>query len=376
MSTQTKTTVPLLDLNAQYEPMKESILKKMEEVFDSKCFINGPEVKQLEEKVAPYCDSSYAVGVSSGSDALIIALMALNIGAGDEVITSPFTFFATAGSIARVGATPVFCDINPDTFNIDTDKIEALITENTKAIMPVHLFGQCADMDAILRIAKQHDLQVIEDAAQAIGSEYTFKNGSTQKAGSMGTIGCFSFFPSKNLGACGDGGIVTTQDKALYEKLSSLRMHGETQRYHHKYVGGNFRLDAMQAAILNIKLDYLDGQHEGRIQNASFYNSHLEARFNKPVISEQCKSIYNQYTIKTSERDALQAHLNKHNIGNNIYYPIPLHLQECFAYLGYKQGDFPESEKAAQTVLSLPIYSELSQQQLQHVVDTLNAFES
>lgn len=376
MSTKTKQTIPLLDLNAQYEPIKEQILNKIKDVFDSKYFINGPEVENLEKKAAAYCGTNYALGISSGTDALLIALMALDIKAGDEVITCPFTFFATAGAIARVGATPVFCDINPNTFNIDISKIESLITKNTKAIIPIHLFGQCADMEAIINIATKHKISVIEDAAQAIGSEYTFSNGTTKKAGNIGTIGCFSFFPSKNLGACGDAGLVTTNDQALYEKLKSLRMHGETQRYHHKYIGGNFRIDAMQAAILSIKLNYLEEQHEGRIKNANYYNRHLESRFNKPQILKNCKTIYNQYTIKTDNRAALQQHLNDHTIGNNIYYPIPLHLQECFAYLNYKEGDFPESEKAAKTVLSLPVYSELSEDQLKYVVDTLNTFKN
>jgi len=371
MTLSTKQTIPLLDLQAQYYPMKDKILEKMTQVFNSKGFINGPEVDALEEKIAPYCDSRYAIGVSSGSDALIVAMMALEIGPGDEVITTPFSFFSTAGSIARVGATPVFCDIDPDTFNIDVSQIAAKITPKTRAIMPVHLFGQCADMDPITSLASQHNLAVIEDAAQAIGATYKGK-----KAGSFGTVGCFSFFPSKNLGACGDAGIVTTNDEALYTKIKSLRMHGETQRYHHKYIGGNFRIDALQAAILSIKLDYLDDQHAGRRKNAAFYQQHLtKTGIQKPVIHPECQSIYNQYTLRVNHRDAFKAHLQSHTVGHNVYYPIPLHLQECFAYLGYKKGDFPHSEQAALSVISLPIYSELQQDQLLYICDTIHAYE-
>ncbi len=373
MSTHTKTTVPLLDLNAQYEPIKDKILAKLTATFDSKCFINGPEVDLLENKIKAYCDVPYAIGVSSGSDALLISMMALDIKHGDEVITSPFTFFATAGSIARTGATPVFCDINPQTFNIDPEQIESKITPQTKAIIPVHLFGQCADMTPILDIANRHNIAVIEDAAQAIGATYNI-SGTPQKAGSMGTFGCFSFFPSKNLGAMGDGGIVTTSDKALYEKVKSLRMHGETTRYHHKYIGGCFRLDAIQAGILSIKLEYLDNQHNGRRKNAEFYNNLLSDIIQTPVIHEKCTSIYNQYTLRTSNRDKLKDYLSEHTIGNNIYYPIPLHLQECFEYLGYKEGDFPHSEAAAKEVLSIPVFSELSSDQRTYTANHIRSF--
>ncbi len=286
MNTLTKQKIPLLDLNAQYEIIKNEVKSKLLEIFDSKWFINGPEVEALEKNIAQYCNAKYAVGVSSGSDALIVSLMALEIGQYDEVITTPFSFFATAGSISRVGAKPVFCDINPNTFNIDADQIESKITSKTKAIMPVHLFGQCADMDTIIDIAKKHNLYVIEDAAQAIGSGYMSKNGS-KKAGTFGDVGCFSFFPSKNLGACGDGGVVTTNDEELYKKIKSLRNHGEVKRYHHQYVGGNFRLDAIQAAVLNIKLQHLDKQHEGRKENAEYYNQKLTSLANKPVIHEK-----------------------------------------------------------------------------------------
>ncbi len=373
MKTILKQKIPLLDLNAQYEPIKNDIKNKLIEVFESKQFINGAEVELLEQNISNYCGSNYAIGVSSGSDALIVALMALEIGHGDEVITTPFSFFATAGSISRVGAKPVFCDINPNTFNIDPTLIESKITSKTKAIMPVHLFGQCAEMDQIIAIAKRHNLYVIEDAAQAIGASYSI-NKTTTKAGVFGDIGCFSFFPSKNLGACGDGGVVTTNNEDLYKKIKSLRNHGEVTRYHHQYIGGNFRLDAIQAAVLNIKLNYLDSQHQGRIQNAQYYNQHLSEKTNKPIIHENANTIYNQYTLKVENRNDFQTYLNEHSIGNNIYYPIPLHLQECFKDLKYKKGDFPQAEKAAVEVISLPIYSELTTDQLDYVISVINNF--
>lgn len=373
MKTTIKQKIPLLDLNAQYETIKDEVKSKLLEIFDSKWFINGPEVEALEKNIADYCNAKYAVGVSSGSDALIVSLMALEIGQDDEVITTPFSFFATAGSISRVGAKPVFCDIDPNTFNIDATQIESKITSKTKAIMPVHLFGQCADMDTILDIAEKHNLYVIEDAAQAIGSSYISKKG-LKKAGTFGDVGCFSFFPSKNLGACGDGGVVTTNDEELYKKIKSLRNHGEVKRYHHQYVGGNFRLDAIQAAVLNIKLQHLDKQHEGRKENAVYYNEKLTTLANKPIIHEKCNTIYNQYTLKVKNRDEFQNYLNEFTIGNNIYYPIPLHLQECFQDLNYKEGDFPNAEKAAKEVISLPIYSELSKDQLDYVIDVTNKF--
>lgn len=366
-------SVPLLDLSGQYEPIKDDVFNVFKDIFDSKRFILGSYVEDFEKEAAKYCDTHYALGVSSGTDALIIALMALDIKAGDEVITTPFTFFATTGSIHRVGATPVFVDINPDTFNIDPSQIEAKITDKTKAIMPVHLFGQMADMDPILEIAKKYNLHVIEDSAQSIGSKYTSKDGKTYQSGSMGTIGCYSFFPSKNLGCCGDGGLVTTNDEALYNKLKSLRNHGEVTRYHHQYVGGNFRIDALQAAILSLKLPLLDAQHEGRRNNGAYYNEKLK-NVQTPVIADNCWSIYNQYTIQTDRRNELQNYLNEHNIGNAIYYPRPMHEQECFAYLGHKSEDFPNAAKASREVLSIPIYTELDTQQKDYVIDTINRF--
>lgn len=368
------TQVPLLDLQAQYEPVKDKIIAEIQAVFDSKRFINGPKVEQLEREIAAYCGTKDAIGVTSGTDALLVSLMALGIGVGDEVITSPFTFFATAGSIARVGARPVFVDIDPKTFNINPDLIEAKITNKTKAIMPVHLFGQMADMDSIMAIAKKHKLYVIEDACQSIGAAYTSSDGKTYKAGSVGTVGCFSFFPSKNLGGLGDGGAVTTQDAALAAKIRSLRNHGESKRYYHDMIGGNFRLDALQAAVLSIKLPYLEAHHQGRQKNAAFYNQQLKDAVVTPYVKTGYRSIFNQYTIRTKQRDALQQHLNAKQVGNAVYYPVPLHLQECFKYLGCKKGDFPESEKAAAEVLSLPVYAELNQEQLDYVAAVVMSF--
>lgn len=355
--------VPMLDLNAQYEPMKDKVLQAMKDVFDSKRFINGPQIKELEEKLADYCHCKHAIGVTSGTDALLISLMALDIGEGDEVITTPFTFFATAGSIFRVGAKPVFVDIDPKTYNIDPELIEQKITDKTKAIMPVHIFGQCAEMDKINEIAKKHDLVVIEDAAQAIGSEY-----KGRRAGSLGDVGCFSFFPSKNLGCCGDGGLVTTNNDELAEKIRILRQHGSKPKYYHKIIGGNFRLDTMQAAVLLEKFPYLEEWHKGRQKNAEYYNEHLKDVVDTPFVESYNIMIYNQYTIRTPLRDELQDKLNEANIGNAIYYPVPLHLQECFAYLGYKGGDLPESEKAAKEVVSIPIYPELTDEQMDYVI--------
>jgi dTDP-4-amino-4,6-dideoxygalactose transaminase len=367
-------SVPLLDLSGQYEPIKDEVLNVFKDIFDSKRFILGSHVEEFETEAAQYCETNYALGVSSGTDALIIALMALDIKAGDEVITTPFTFFATAGSIHRVGATPVFVDIDPNTFNIDPAQIEAKITNKTKAIMPVHLFGQMADMDPIIEIANKHNLSIIEDSAQSIGAKYTSKDGKTYKAGSMGTIGCYSFFPSKNLGCCGDGGLVTTNDEALFNKLKSLRNHGEVTRYHHQYVGGNFRIDALQAAILSLKLPLLDAQHDGRRKNGEYYNKNLQ-NVTIPHIADNCWSIYNQYTIRTKNRDALQKHLNEHNIGNAIYYPRPMHEQECFEHLGHSPSDFPNAAEAAKEVLSIPIFTELTEEQLEYVTNSINSFQ-
>ncbi len=372
MTTDTITNVPLLDLQAQYEPIKDDVLAAITEVFQSKQFIQGPKVVALETMIKDYCGANHAIGVSSGTDALIVSLMAMGIGHGDEVITTPFTFFATAGSIHRVGAKPVFVDIDPDTYNLNVDQIESKITPNTKAIMPVHLFGQMADMAPIMALAKAHNLYVIEDAAQAIGAKQQV-NGEWQSAGTLGDVGCFSFFPSKNLGCCGDGGVVTTNDDALAEKIRLFRTHGAKQKYYHEFVGGNFRLDPMQAAVLCVKLPHLNQQHDGRRAHADAYNAALTT-VKTPVEANGNWMIYNQYTVRTNRRDALIDHLNNRNIGNAVYYPLSLHLQDCFSYLGYSSGDFPEAEAASKEVVSLPVYSELSNAQRQYVIDAINAF--
>lgn len=364
-------SVPLLDLNAQYAPIESAVKAAVDSVFTTKQFIMGPQINELESKIADYCDCAHAIGVSSGTDALLLALMALDIGPGDEVITTPFTFFATAGSIARVGATPVFVDID-NTFNLDVTQLESKITANTKAIMPVHLFGQPVDMESVNGIAGKYNLHVIEDAAQAIGS--TFNN---QKVGSLGTVGCFSFFPSKNLGTCGDGGIVTTNDDELADKMRLLRTHGESPKYYHHLIGGNFRLDTIHAAVLLQKLPLLDNQHDSRIKNAQYYYNHLQKLpITLPKIGPNKKMIFNQFSILCDQRDALLAHLHAHHIGAAIYYPVPLHLQECFKPLQYKIGDFPIAEKTAQSILSIPIYSELTDHQKQTVCETITSFFS
>ncbi|MBN1803875.1 MAG: DegT/DnrJ/EryC1/StrS family aminotransferase [Sedimentisphaerales bacterium] len=359
--------VPLLDLKAQYAKIKDDVLRAIGDVLDSQICIGGPKVSELEKQIAAISDCKFAVGVSSGTDALLISLMSLGIGNGDEVITTPFTFFATAGCIARVGAKPVFVDIDPKTYNIDPFLIEKAVTRKTKAIMPVHLYGQMADMDPIMDIAKRHNLFVIEDAAQSISSAYKDK-----KAGSIGTCGCFSFFPSKNLGGIGDGGMVVTNDEKLYHMLFIMRNHGSEPKYYHKFIGGNFRLDPIQAAALLVKLPYLDGWSGARRKNAEYYNSKFAGSIVKtPFISSDCKTIYNQYVIRVSNRDKVIEHLKKQNIGCEIYYPVSMHLQECFAYLGYKTCDFPESEKAANEVMALPIYPELTEEMQDFVVQAV-----
>ncbi len=364
--------IPLLDLKAQYAGIKEDVLAKINEVLDSQRCIGGPLVEELEKAVAKASGCNCAVGVSSGTDALINSLMSLGIGPGDEVITTPFTFFATTGSIVRVGAKPVFVDIDPETYNIDPNLIEAVITERTKAIMPVHLYGQMADMDPIMQIAGQASLAVIEDAAQAISATYKGK-----KAGEMGTCGCFSFFPSKNLGGIGDGGMVVTNDEELYHQLFIMRNHGMEPKYHHRYIGGNFRLDPIQAAALLVKLPLLDKWSAARRKNAEYYDKKFKGSIVKtPIISEDCVSIFNQYVIRVPKRDELFQHLQFSNIGCEIYYPVPMHLQECFTYLGKGQGSFPEAEKAAKEVLALPIYPELTDEMKDYVADTVLKFLS
>jgi len=359
--------IPLLDLKAQYANIKKEILAAVSEVLESQRCIGGPKVAELEEKIAAISDSRFAVGVSSGTDAILNSLMSLGIGDGDEVITTPFTFFATVGCIVRAGAKPVFVDIEPKTFNINPELIEAAVTEKTKAIMPVHLFGQMADMDPIMEIANKYNLAVIEDAAQSITSSY-----KGRKAGGIGTMGCFSFFPSKNLGGIGDGGMIVTNDEQLCNLIKIMRDHGANPKYYHKFVGGNFRLDAIQAAALSVKLPHLDEWSEARRRNAAYYDKRFAGTFvTSPYVSPECVSVYNQYCIRVSKRDEIVAHLREKDIGCEIYYPVPLHLQECFRSLGYKEGDLPEAEKAAKEVIALPIYPELTDEMKDYVVDAV-----
>jgi dTDP-4-amino-4,6-dideoxygalactose transaminase len=362
--------VPLLDLKGQYATIREQVMAAVAEVLESQQCIGGPKVAELEKQVAAVSDCKYAVGVSSGTDAILNCLMSMEIGPKDEVITTPFTFFATVGCIARVGARPVLIDIDPRTYNIDPDLIEAAVTKRTRAIMPVHLYGQMADMDPIMEVARRHKLAVIEDAAQSITSTY-----KGRKAGSIGTAGCFSFFPSKNLGGIGDGGMVVTNDEALFRRLMMMRNHGSEPKYYHKYVGGNFRLDPVQAAALLVKLPHLADWSEARRRNAAYYNKRFAGTVvQTPWVSPDCKTIYNQYCIRVPRRDELVAHLKANKIGCEIYYPVPAHLQECFAYLGYKRGDFPESERAAAEIMALPIYPELTRPMQDAVVETIIRF--
>lgn len=353
--------------------MRDEIRAAIDRVVESQIFINGSEVEGLEEEVAAYSQCRYGIGVSSGTDALLAALMAIDIRPGDEIITSPYTFFATAGTIWRLGARPVFVDIDPLTYNMDTSPsggLEAAITPRTRAIMPVHLYGQMAEMDPIMEIAAKHKLIVIEDAAQAIGSEY-----KGRRAGSIGHLGCFSFFPSKNLGGFGDGGMVTANDEALAERVRLLRGHGAFPKYYHKFVGGNFRLDALQAAVLRVKLKYLDSWSAGRQRNAAIYRELFAKagldQVGLPMEAGQRRHIYNQFVIRVTKRDELIAHLKKNQIGTEIYYPVPLHLQECFASLGHQQGDYPASERAATETIALPIYPELSDADKSRIVEVI-----
>jgi dTDP-4-amino-4,6-dideoxygalactose transaminase len=355
--------VPLLDLKAQYATIKDDVLAAVAEVLDSQACILGPKVAELEQRVAALSDCQFGIGVSSGTDALLASLMALDIGPGDEVITTSFTFFATAGCVSRTGALPVFVDIDPRSYNLDPSKIEAAITARTKAIIPVHLYGQMCDMDPIMKIAAKHNLYVIEDAAQAISATY-----KGRKAGSIGTVGCFSFFPSKNLGGAGDGGMIVTSDPALYERLVAMRAHGSKPKYYHKFVGGNFRLDPLQAAILLVKLPHLQNWSEARRRNAAFYDrAFAGSGIQTPWISPDCVSIFNQYVIRVSNRDSLVQALKQEGIGTEIYYPLPMHEQECFVGKCRATGPLRESELAAQSVLALPIYPELTQDQLECV---------
>lgn len=363
--------IPLLDLKSQYATIRDEIRSALDRVVESQRFILGPEVEALEREIAAYSRCNHAIGVSSGTDALLVALMAIGIKAGDEVITPPYSFFATAGAVARLAAKPVFVEIDPKTYNIDPNGIEARITSRTRAIIPVHLFGQMAPMKAIMEIAGRHNLLVIEDAAQAIGAEL-----EGQRAGSAGDVACFSFFPSKNLGGFGDGGMVTVKDAALAERVRMLRMHGFRSKYHNELLGGNFRLDEIQAAVLRVKLKYLDRWTEARRRNAAFYREALAqtAGIALPHELPESRHIYNQFVIRSPRRDELVAHLKEQGIGCEVYYPLPLHLQVCFRDLGYKPGDFPLSEAASLESLAIPIYPELTGEMLRFVADTLVKF--
>ena len=363
--------VPLLDLKAQYAAIKPEVDAAVAEVLESQHFILGSKVEGCEKAIAKYSQCAHGIGVSSGSDALLACLMAENIGAGDEVITTPYTFFATAGAVARLGAVPVFVDIDPLTYNLDVSQIASRITAKTRAIIPVHLYGQMLDMDPVMALAQKYSLVVIEDAAQAIGAEH-----SGRRAGSIGHYGCFSFFPSKNLGGVGDGGMVVTNDAQRAERLRCLRGHGAKPKYYHKIIGGNFRLDAIQAAVVSAKLPHLDSWTTARQANAKRYDRLFRdagVAVGLPTVRAN-RHIFNQYVIRVSGRDALQAHLKKCGVGTEVYYPVPLHLQECFVYLGHKPGTFVESERAAMETLALPIQPELTDAQAQYVVECIAGF--
>lgn len=392
--------VPLLDLKAQYASIRDELREAIDRVADSQHFILGPEVEALEKEVAEYSQCQFGIGMSSGSDALLVALMAIDLKSGDEVISTPYTFFATAGAVARLGGKSVFVDIDPTTYNIDAAAIEAAVTDRTRAIIPVHLYGQMADMDPIMDVAARHNLIVIEDAAQAIGAEY-----KGRRAGSIGHLACFSFFPSKNLGGFGDGGMITTNDATLADRVKLLRNHGYRPKYYNKVVGGNFRLDAIQAAILRVKLKYLDGWTEARQRNAARYRDLFEqaelairpatlaelrngahtdgksrldgtAGVVLPAEEPDGRHIYNQFVIRSGRRDELIAFLKTRKIGTEIYYPVPMHMQECFADLGHGAGDFPESESAAAETLALPIYPELTDEMMASVVQSIADFHA
>ena len=378
--------VPLLDLQAQYATIREEVRGALDAVCDAQRFIHGPKVEAFEQHMAAYCGTACAVGMSSGTDALLAALMVLGIKPGDAVITSPYTFFATAGCVARLGATPVFADIDPVTFNLDPAQVRRLLAEwparfkavTPRVLIPVHLYGQCADMDPLLQVAREYGLRVIEDACQAIGAEYPSRTG-VRKAGAMGDMGCFSFFPSKNLGGFGDGGLVTTNSPELAERLRILRDHGQHPRYYHRVVGGNFRLDALQAAVLDVKLRHLDRWHAARRAHAGFYAGRFAGTPVQPPAAAYAgrgvaqPHIYNQYVVRVPRRDAVKARLQQAEIGCESYYPVPLHLQDCFRALGGTPGTFPESERAARETLALPVYPELPRAQQEFVAEQVVA---
>ncbi|HEY7753327.1 MAG TPA: DegT/DnrJ/EryC1/StrS family aminotransferase [Steroidobacteraceae bacterium] len=392
-ATKSRMTVPLLDLKPQYQALKTELDEAMLAVAASQMFILGPAVRELEEQVAAYCGAKHGIGLSSGTDALLIALMAYGIGPGDEVVTSPYTFFATGGTIARTGAQPVFLDIDPETYNLRVDLVRDFLAKDCerraggfynrktggriRALMPVHLYGQSADLEPLLTLARECGLPVIEDAAQAIGAEYPPK----RRIGGIGDIGCLSFFPTKNLGAFGDAGMCVTNDDALADRLRMLRVHGMEPKYYHALIGGNFRIDEIQAAVLLVKFRHLENWHAGRQQNAAYYDrafraAGLTARVVTPTARPGYRHVYNQYVIRVPDRDRLRAYLAECGVGTEVYYPVPLHMQQCFAYLGYRPEDCPESARAARETLALPIYPELKEEQLQYVVDCIAAFHA
>lgn len=367
--------VPLLDLTLQHQQLRGEIETALKSVLDTQQFILGSEVQKLEEEIAAYSHTKYAIGCASGSDALLLALMALGVSAGDEVVTTPYSFFATVSAITRLGARPVFVDINPHTYNLELADIEETFTPKTKAVQPVHLFGQCVPMHELSELCDRQGISVVEDAAQALGAEDTGR-----RAGSMGDIGCFSFYPSKNLGGMGDGGMLTTNNEGLANQLKALRVHGSEIRYHHKWVGLNSRLDGFQGAVLRVKLHHLESWSDKRKENADYYRklffgAGLTDYINLPFERDGVRHIYNQFVIRVPEkRDELRAFLTENEIGTDVYYPIPLHLQECFAYLGYRPGDFPEAERASRETLAIPIYPELTDEQQEYVVDKIGEF--
>ncbi len=367
--------VPFIDLKGQYRMIATEVEEEIKKVMDSQLFILGERVRSLEERIAALCRTPYAIGVASGSDAILLSLMALEIGRDDLVATTPYTFFSTAGSIARLGAIPLFVDIDPNTYNIDPERLaEVLRRKKVKAVIPVHLFGHCADMDPIMEAAERYGVRIVEDAAQAIGASYRGR-----MAGSMGDTGCFSFFPTKNLGGFGDGGMVVTGNEDLATRIRALRVHGSLRRYYHTYIGCNSRLDEIQAAVLLVKLRYLEGWTEERREKARYYRhlfreADLLGEVRLPVEEAECRHVYNQFVVRVPSRDALREHLQGLGIGTEVYYPLPLHLQECFSYLGYREGDFPEAERLSRESLALPIYPGLTRESQEEVVEAIRRF--
>jgi dTDP-4-amino-4,6-dideoxygalactose transaminase len=367
--------VPLIDLRGQHLSLRTQLIKAVERVIDSQQFVLGSEVEAFENKVAEYCTTEFAVGCASGSDALLLALMALDLKASDEVITTPFTFFATSAAIARLGARPKFVDIEPQTYNLDPRQVEAAITPRTRAVLPVHMYGQCADMSRILEISNHHGLPIVEDAAQAIGAV-----NEGRRAGSMGQMGCFSFYPTKNLGGAGDGGMVVTSNQPFRDRLKKLRVHGGATEYEHDEIGINSRLDALQAVVLKVKMDHLDEWSEARRQKALAYNrlflqAGLDGYITPPFVAPGNQHIFHQYVIRIPKhRDSLLRYLFENGIGSKVYYPVPLHLQKCFDYLGHKKGDFPEAERASLETLALPCFPELTEEQQRYVVEVIGKF--